>query len=733
MAYLVQHRFACTRTLVPRWLLLTVHCLLVLSISLSCKADQPSMRFVFADGSEIQGRLAASQSAGQLRIQSALFTQPINVATEHLLEGRREEMTADPQPEPEASGQFAGLAIRLNDGSQFNGTIESVTGQQLSIMGGDLGTLHFAVDRITSITQQAIAARQLLSMAGSKYRFRREDGWKFDGDALVCDVPESAVVGELDLPNRFSIHLQVRCDGEADFELSLGDRSIAGAGQGSGRVDRKGGSLSRLPTERFVTRIEWFGDSVSLVRSNASVSDSDVCPLPPGKARLDIDVFIDQDLGRLAVYCSGALLGEVALVDDQPIIRRMLTLINRRDPVVVNQLQLYQWDGRLPESRAFPDRFTLLRDGNLLEDVAVELESDRFRVGQDWYPWTELSRMEFARQNRDSIGCEFTFANGSRFRGLVDEPESRNAQADLDNEAAGKVRLRDQDGQVRFSVVPRSIIRVVGRAVDLQRELPVTGELVAAGLQMRGNLLSGNELGTTFGWRAEVSPDELGMVETPGVEVRFPARPQSDPRTFPHLELRSGDLMPGELIGVDAETVRLKSVICGEVAIPAEQVRRVRLAESVPLDATDLQAMLSLPRSLKRTPPTHLLVSPEADVLRGKLLSIDQESARLEVRGRMRVVPRDRIAEVIWLGDREATPDPCRYVVTTSLGAVLGLGPSEFDGAELRGAHAVLGDCRIKAEEIRSLRFGPRGDQGGASTVAGDWKLVPVKEPKTFE
>ena len=72
-----------------------------------------------------------------------------------------------------------------------------------------------------------------MSLSNSMFRFRCESGWSVNGGGdLVCVTPEAAVVGEIELPNQFRVRLRVRCEGQADFELSLGDRSADGAGQG---------------------------------------------------------------------------------------------------------------------------------------------------------------------------------------------------------------------------------------------------------------------------------------------------------------------------------------------------------------------------------------------------------------------------------------------------------------------------------------------------------------------
>ena len=56
-----------------------------------------------------------------------------------------------------------------------------------------------------------------------------------------------------------------------------------------------------------MTRLEWLGRSVSLVRSNASVSDVSVFDVGDQDGVLAVDLYCDQTAGRLAAYGDGAL------------------------------------------------------------------------------------------------------------------------------------------------------------------------------------------------------------------------------------------------------------------------------------------------------------------------------------------------------------------------------------------------------------------------------------------
>ena len=61
--------------------------------------------------------------------------------------------------------------------------------------------------------------------------------------------------------------------------------------------------------------------------------------------------------------------------------------------------------------------------------------------------------------------------------------------------------------------------------------------------------------------------------------------------------------------------------------------------------------LLTLPRSQRNNPPTHLVVSREGDAIRGQLLSMDVDNITLQVRGEERKIQMKSVAEIIWLQD----------------------------------------------------------------------------------
>src|SRR5207247_2277896 len=89
------------------------------------------------------------------------------------------------------------------------------------------------------------------------------------------------------------------------------------------------------------------------------------------------------------------------------------------------------------------------------------------------------------------------------------------------------------------------------------------------------------------------------------------------------------------------EKIKSVELIATQDAPQLEEIKRDRL--------------LTLPRLQKESPPTHLICSKNGDFLRGRILEMDKTRLKVEVRLETRDIPRDRVAQIIWLHADELT------------------------------------------------------------------------------
>ena len=72
-------------------------------------------------------------------------------------------------------------------------------------------------------------------------------------------------------------------------------------------------------------------------------------------------------------------------------------------------------------------------------------------------------------------------------------------------------------------------------------------------------------------------------------------------------------------------------------------------ANALGLTATKRNRLLTLPRMQRDNPPTHLIRSRYGDYLRGRIVGMDENNLQVEVRLETKIIPRERVARIIWL------------------------------------------------------------------------------------
>lgn len=141
---------------------------------------------------------------------------------------------------------------------------------------------------------------------------------------------------------------------------------------------------------------------------------------------------------------------------------------------------------------------------------------------------------------------------------------------------------------------------------------------------------------------------------------------------------------------------------------------------------------LTIPRFRRDDPPTHVLLAPNGDLLRGRLAEITEGAVVFESRLETFRFPRERISAVVWLQDEETNPViRAETAVQAQLdnGYTLTMTPERMKDGQLIGHSDLLGDCRIPARSIRDLFLGsPDGRQEILSYVS--WVTSSAPEPQ---
>ncbi len=261
-------------------------------------------------------------------------------------------------------------------------------------------------------------------------------------------------------------------------------------------------------------------------------------------------------------------------------------------------------------------------------------------------------------------------------------------------------------------------------------------------------------------------PDVVGAIEligsslekhrvraTPAIELEHDyGRPlhSSDPSLF----LVNGDSFPAKIESFDDETLRFHSSIFPAESVSSKVVRGFRLLAYTGTEQIDKETrkrFLTLPRSQRNNPPSHVIVSRERDYVRGKLKSLTGDYAVIEVRGEEKRIALKNVAEVIWLQEAPAiaattlpslddaspadiaTPDSNRdplFQISTVTGTRFSIHPSNVQEGVLKGVHPILGECSVPLDSIMSIALGNDTSEDANRNRFSKWKLMNAPDPK---
>ncbi|HTK73987.1 MAG TPA: TlpA disulfide reductase family protein, partial [Gemmataceae bacterium] len=209
------------------------------------------------------------------------------------------------------------------------------------------------------------------------------------------------------------------------------------------------------------------------------------------------------------------------------------------------------------------------------------------------------------------------------------------------------------------------------------------------------------------------------------------------------LHLRTGDTIPVEVTGIDEKGLYIKTNVSATTFVPHEKIKCVELVPSgsFKVDEAKRDRLLTLPRMQKDSPPTHLICSKNGDFLRGRILEMDDTRLKVEVRLETREVPRDRVAQIIWLHADELSGKPPappavadaradRVQVIHPNGNRMTFFLDKSDAKTITGKSEILGDCRVDLARVDQVLFGDKIEQSAAQLAHHTWRMHHATEPK---
>ncbi len=170
------------------------------------------------------------------------------------------------------------------------------------------------------------------------------------------------------------------------------------------------------------------------------------------------------------------------------------------------------------------------------------------------------------------------------------------------------------------------------------------------------------------------------------------------------------------------------------------------------------QRALTVPRFRRDDPSTHVIIAPNGDLLRGRLIGIDDQYVSFESKLEVFRFERERIASIIWLpklkketnkndaqGKQDATSEKTDTKQTEkssgkderassdiqlrlAYGFSLSFTPGRAQNDKLMGRSTILGECAIPSGSIKELILGKK--YSDSYDVFAQWIPQAAPEPK---
>lgn len=778
----------------PRLRLLVLACLL--GPPLPCPAEVPRSPILqLTNEGFVAGELKPSD-AGLIRWQGAMFASPF----EFPLNTISAIHWPPPEKRPRPEGDFL---FELSNGDVLFGKLASLDEETITLEAPRFGTLRVERSRVHRIRRWRNGSELVYNGPNglSEWTASPKETWQGRVGSPSTEQAGSSLRADLGLPEQAAVEFEISWKSKPNFLLALGVDPDYDPGKVEEPSPRDGQAAPARPgfaidnwenkaEESFqhAFRFEvWDEDLVVLRESETEADLAAIGQIAEGAGRIHLRVYLDQKLGRILVDAAdGKRLADLTVPAHDPKAHPGIVLTNIDGDVQLDRLIIGHWKGTaLPAVSA--DRPHVVRnDGSVAFGTVDHFDADarafvilgesgEARIDEDEVAALTLSPPEQDRERAVRV----IYQDGVRLSGDLAKVGEDALELNIPG-IAGPLHP-PLDGL-------RSLISL---QVDDKPSPPtgsgITARLELEGVDLKGSLEEGEEQteASCLHWKplgsGTASPLRHGVsgrivykeAKPPEPPKQLPQTPDAAPpqpapvrflqRLFsprksdqaaarkkaqPMLYLRSGDTIPSDVSKIDDQGVWFVTPLSESTFVPHDKVKAVVLgperAVTVKLSKSKRERLLTLPRMQQGNPPTHLLRSTNGDYLRGRVVSMDNEALRVEVRLEEKDIPRDLIARIIWLHPEDLTASPAtdkpaqpvgktRVQALRSDGIRLTFAPERFADDTLSGQSDVLGACMVQLEDVDQLLIGDAIEQEAAQLAFGRWKLTEAPEPKVAE
>lgn len=712
------------------------------------------------DGGFLRGSLLPTPAAAARPVttcvwRSPLFSAPIEFDLDRI---ERLRFAREESPEPPATA----WRVTLRGGGFATGDLEAVDAEHvvLAVPGVADGALRIRRAAIERIGRDSAAGKTIVpgGLAGWTLGSR---AWREQAGRLLCEQAGAEAFRDLAAAARSCFDLVLSWDERPEIVVSFAtDRVWSQAAAGTGQAAAN--------AERY--RFEMTAGDLLAVREGRKAGKFDlVGSIPAGAGGLHLRVFIDQQAGRMAVVLpgresAGKPVFDETLAPEKPGSRTGFGILLRGGNVRIDGLRVTPWTD--PEPR-------MVTSGGLGGPEAVLESFDKSRdtftfrgpggprqVAAADVPMIEFPAVGAGGDDPPAATVMAAFHNGTRLSGRVLEITTDAIRLDcpalVDPLVCEFRQLAEIEALVREppGPLPGRPGRLAADTGLLLGCLANTGPDGGIAWQSQG-ALGAVPLSADAAVRVSYRGVAAARVASPpsAPPRRADAAPEGDaagPTPAPGqatVHLKTGDTITCVVVSADPAGIRIRSDLGDEKAVPAVALRAVELAPGAGVDIPreKLSRLLTLPRTQQADPPTHMLRLPSGDYLRGKLVSLDDRSVRIDLLGKVKELPRADVTRIIWLsveGDASeaeavaaimSAPGrsglPARATMTD--GRRLSFTGERVAGDRVVGTSGPLGTVAVDLAACAELDLGRAASTPPTGKLPyAQWRLRPAAEPR---
>ena len=748
----------------------------------------PTGILTLIDGSRVPGTLHTTDIPTQIDWLADGFTTPFrfNVQAIEAIKYPKKRIS----PDGAAIEEFA---VEFTNGDIVYGDLVAWNAGRVAIETQSLGEITFAADSITQLyrvqeNETVLFARfnGLQSWQNTQWN---TDGWNEDGNHLATTKPGATLNGDLRVPARSVIDLEISWTGQADFAVAIGTDVTA-------------------DSDAYVDgwRLETAGQKLIAVRETNDKADLTTVADLAVRKHLQLTLYLDRDKGTLHVMGEDSnVLGQLAIPpsntsDATNETERGIRIQNRGENLRVERVSVARWLGKLPDSAAEGDALIALDDGTFAMGAINSLQSGQLLLGSTdpnkTFDLAHVNAIKFTNPTppKSPAQCAFFLHSGIRISGhLVSVGPTACTMSPANVAQPTKIPRVDIRSLIIFK---HDITASPTPSRDGRKGRLETGELSLAGTlepsSVRDNRDTQQNPHIQFRWKPYGSEQFALMSHSiagnlvyripPKVDAVSPqARAQelqrirlrqqqrgldfgalflkrADEVKSPTVQrdahivhIRSGDVISCRVDRIDEQGVHLSTADSQDGFVSHDEIKAIEYVANSPppdMESAKRERLLTIPRLQKSAPPTHLLCSHNGDFLRCRLIDANAETIRVEVQLTEFKLPRDRVAQVIWLHPEEVVESAANDDDTD--GATTEDAPPLYEGlvqvllrdgkrvtfhplqtteTHISGNSDIVGPCSFALEDIDKLILGNQILTEVTDIAYNKWKLQSAIEP----